>query len=116
MGNIVHPITHYLLPITQLRSPSWAGNFKPICLSIILGVFCYSLYWSALFIALNYEISEEKLIGHLNYPSYGKTIYVYAEKRCFFDCNLYYLFWLQYGWLPVMHSIANLEAKYDYNK
>ena len=89
--------------------------FAPVCLSLILGVFCYVLYWSAWFIAWGYEISDEKLIGQLNYPSYTKTIYVYADTSCFFDdCSLYYSFWVPYPWLPVMHSIANFKSNYDY--
>ncbi|HEY9613232.1 hypothetical protein [Allocoleopsis sp.] len=90
--------------------------FAPVCLSLLLAVFCYVVYWSAWFIVWVDEISEEKIIGHLNYPSYGKTIYVYAEKRCFFDCSLYYSFWLPYRWLPVMHSIANFETNYNYGQ
>jgi hypothetical protein len=88
--------------------------FAPVFFSLVLALFCYFLYWSAWFIAWSDEISDEKLIGHLNYPFYGKIIYVYAEKRCFFDCSLYYSFWLPYPWLPVMHSITNFETNYDY--
>ncbi len=90
--------------------------FKPVFLSLILGLFCYVLYWSAWFMLWEDEISEEKLIGQLNYPSYTKTIYVYATKTCFFDCSLYYSFWLPYPWLPVMHSIAAFESTYNYGQ
>ncbi len=90
--------------------------FTPVCLSLLLALFCYVAYCSAWFIVWVDEISEEKLIGQLNYPSYGKTIYVYAEKRCFFDCSLYYSFWLPYPWLPVMHSITKFESNYDYGQ
>ncbi len=85
----------------------------PISIFIIYGLFLFCFLLICFWITY-LAFTGEKLIGQLNYPSYGKTIYVYAEKQCFFDCSLDYSFWLQQGWLPVTRKIATINIDNDY--